>query len=663
VRRNPADDEHSLSNHFGSMKLLSVIFSGAFSAVLLFSVFTFGAEPTTQPTSIPCASCGTCGEHAVIPSGTTAIADHAFENCGSLKSVVIPASMVTIGVRAFAGTANLTNVTFDRSTSSMLKDLGDYAFYGSGITSLHLEASWGPNRGNPLLWGVYSFAECQNLVSAHIGGLVFYISDYAFYHSHKLSTVTFDSYHVGCWSVGTASFLGTSLTSFPLCPGILLQAVFAATPLQSWDLAQDYCAIVKQMENPPASGACSSCNTCGAHAVIPPGAIAIDDYAFMNCDTVQSIVIPSSVQVIGHSAFNGAKNLGSIVFQQTPAINFIGELAFANSGLRSFNLTGLGNNYIYMGRYSFAYAKQLRWVHLSGSFVQINDWQFYQSHALSSITFDPETWQCAYIGGNAFYNTSITALPICPRQYFLAGAVAATPIRNWNAATACASIGIVPTGMPTVKPWPTAMPTAAPTANSVPTFESGPTAAPIANSVPTESGPTAAPTESPTTDPTESPTTDPTESPTTEPTANPTKNPTSPPLADDVNAIRFAIGEHASVHAMAQSTKKSGKYVYTAIMSALAIWTPSSVPTVWPRAPPPAQFGPRLEELGFQLTSKSVQREDGDVAVWSSVPDHDHGHVQVYFDGTWYSDFRQEKLSPWRRLRGSSVAIYRYQGQ
>jgi hypothetical protein len=70
-----------------------------------------------------------------------------------------------------------------------------------------------------------------------------------------------------------------------------------------------------------------------------------------------------------------------------------------------------------------------------------------------------------------------------------------------------------------------------------------------------------------------------------------------------------------------------------------------------------------FKSMGSIMTSKAVQREDGDVAVWSSVPDHDHGHVQVYFDGTWYSDFRQEKLSPWQHLQGSSVSIYRYQGQ
>jgi hypothetical protein len=552
-------------------------------------------SPTPMPTSSACVSCDTCGEHAVIAEGTTVIADYAFQNCAKIMSVFIPASVAVIGVRAFEGTRSLANVTFDRSQASMLERLKDYAFSKSGITSLNLVGT-GPSGAGYLEWGKNVFANCENLASVHIGGNRFYIGDYAFSQCHTLSSVTFDSYDVSCYTVGSGAFLNTSVTSFLTCPILVSPGAFAYTPLQAWDEAHDYCAIMKEIKNPPPWRVCSSCSTCGSNATIPDGTIAIADNAFMNCHSLESIVIPSSVQVIGHSAFKGAKYLSSVEFQGTPSVNFIGEHAFANTSLRFFNLTGLGNNFIFMGRYSFAYS-QVEWVHLSGSFVQIHDNQFYNCHRLKSITFDAATTQCAYIGFFAFYNTSITALPICPRQYILGGGLELTPISSWNSATACASIGIFPTQLPTPAPFPLPAPT-----------------------------------------------------PTTQPTSN------------NVGAIRFAIGQYAAMHAGIRSTYKPGKAVFAAVMSVLALWMPFAVPTVWPPAPQPAQFGAVLEQYGFQLVATSALREDGDVAVWSSVDHHEHGHVQVYFEGAWYSDFKQNERSPWRHLRGSSVTIYRYEG-
>lgn len=45
---------------------------------------------------------------------------------------------------------------------------------------------------------------------------------------------------------------------------------------------------------------------------IPEGVTKIDDYAFDDCETVASLIIPSSIQAIGVGAFNGCTNLKSI---------------------------------------------------------------------------------------------------------------------------------------------------------------------------------------------------------------------------------------------------------------------------------------------------------------------------------------------------------------
>ncbi|KAK8837252.1 hypothetical protein M9Y10_036682 [Tritrichomonas musculus] len=60
----------------------------------------------------------------VIPSSVTSIGDHAFYCCESLTNVTIPSSVTSIGRYAFSWCKSLANVTFPSSITS----IGDYAF-------------------------------------------------------------------------------------------------------------------------------------------------------------------------------------------------------------------------------------------------------------------------------------------------------------------------------------------------------------------------------------------------------------------------------------------------------------------------------------------------------------------------------------------------------
>jgi hypothetical protein len=76
--------------------------------------------------------------------------------------------------------------------------------------------------------------------------------------------------------------------------------------------------------------------------------------------------------------------------------------------------------------------------------------------------------------------------------------------------------------------------------------------------------------------------------------------------------------------------------------------------------PCPADFGPLLERWGFRVILDTVRHEDGDVAVWSRVPTHDQGHVQVFFKNRWFSHYVQRHLTPWYSNEGSKPSFYRY---
>lgn len=52
-------------------------------------------------------------ESVNIPNGVTAIGDWTFQNCSSLTSIVIPKGVTRLGMRAFYGCENLTVITFN----------------------------------------------------------------------------------------------------------------------------------------------------------------------------------------------------------------------------------------------------------------------------------------------------------------------------------------------------------------------------------------------------------------------------------------------------------------------------------------------------------------------------------------------------------------------
>ena len=65
---------------------------------------------------------GKTREKYTIPSGVTVIADSAFRNCKSLKSVVIPSGVTKIGQWAFMDCSFLKSVTLPASISCIMPD-------------------------------------------------------------------------------------------------------------------------------------------------------------------------------------------------------------------------------------------------------------------------------------------------------------------------------------------------------------------------------------------------------------------------------------------------------------------------------------------------------------------------------------------------------------
>jgi hypothetical protein len=195
-----------------------------------------------------------------IPNSVTSIGDYAFQNCTSLTKITIPSSVTSIGSGLFSGCTILNTITvapdnlnfssvsgvlFNKSQTAIIgypanrpgtaytipvsvTSIGDFAFYGSGLTSVSIPSS-------VTSIGDSAFYLCTKLASVSIPSSVTEIKKAAFSGS-GLTSVTIPN---NVTSIGVSAFssctklasvsIPSSVTSiganaFDLCTK--LQAVF-----------------------------------------------------------------------------------------------------------------------------------------------------------------------------------------------------------------------------------------------------------------------------------------------------------------------------------------------------------------------------------------------------------------------------------------------------
>lgn len=321
----------------------------------------------------------------VIESGVTSIGDDAFAGCANLANITMPDSMMFIGARAFSGCAALTGMELPKS----VKTIGDGAFDGCiSLADVYFNGddwAWSKVKvgaGNDCLLNaaiISVMGECgENLVwTLTVDGVLTISGTGAMADCEDTSSQP--------WSDYRKSITATVITDGVTTIGNL--AFWGCNNLASIVIPNSVTSI-----GDTSFGNCAALTS----ITIPDSVTFIDIYAFCNCTGLTSITIPNSVTTIGSSAFTNCASMASITIPDS--VTTLGEFAFQDCA----NLTNItiGNGVTTIGNGTFYGCTNLTSITIGVGMTTIEAGAFNNSPALTTVYFGgtEEQWNTITIG-------------------------------------------------------------------------------------------------------------------------------------------------------------------------------------------------------------------------------------------------------------------------
>lgn len=301
----------------------------------------------------------------------TAIAAGAFAGNTSIKSVYLPASVISIGDGAFAGCTSLNSITVETenkyftAVSDVLytKDTKTIVAFpaGKALSEYTVPASITDVRPS-------AFAGCVNLTQfklADASSKVFYVADGVLY---KLN----------------ASGLPTTLVAYPA--GKVVTAFDVPTTVTA---ISDYAFYGAKTLNYVTMNA--GLATIGAHAFdgctnllmadLPNSVVKLGDYVFANCTSIVAVKIGAGLDAISSHAFDGCTSLKSVTIPDT--VYDINAYAFNNC--TAMTEVVIGSKVDTIGENAFVFCTSLKRVYYKGASYQDN-WCRINVHASNNLT-------------------------------------------------------------------------------------------------------------------------------------------------------------------------------------------------------------------------------------------------------------------------------------
>ncbi len=289
------------------------------------------------------------------------LGDYMFYGCG-LTSVKIPNSVTRIGENAFCYCQSLTSVTIPNS----VKSIGHKVFDGcSSLTSITI-----PNSVKSIGEGAFSL--CQSLTSIAVEeGNTYYHMD-----SNCLIETASNKLIRGC-----------NLTSVTI-PNYVTRIGYGAfsdcSSLTSVTIPNYVTSIGSQ-----AFWYCSSLTS----VTIPNSVTSIGSQAFSYCSSLTSVTIGNSVASIGYGAFSSCRSLTSVTIPNS--VTSIGFGAFEDC--LSLTSIDIPNSVTSIGSYAFNFCRSLTSVTIPNSVTSIGDCAFQDCSSLTSVTIGNSVASISYL--------------------------------------------------------------------------------------------------------------------------------------------------------------------------------------------------------------------------------------------------------------------------
>mgnify|MGYP002533154196 CR=1 FL=1 len=334
-------------------------------------------------------------EKVEITSGNAVPNEYFYDDhdrVNSLKSVILPESITSIGNGAFFNCSSLTEITIPSSVTS----IGDSAFSYSAVESILI-----PKSVETIGFGAFAFCplkaysvEADNANYASKGG-VLYNSDCSKLIVYPAGAATSFEIPSGVTEIGDAAFYGCVLLTDVTIPN-------SVTTIGN--SAFDTCKSLKSVSIPGTvtsigDSAFSNCDGLTS-IIIPESVTSIGDFAFESCDALANVTISNGVQKIGNYAFSSCDGLTSIVIPDS--VTSIGDHSFS-SCVKLENVT-LSGNLTKIAEGSFSGCFGLVSIIIPESVTSIDDCAFEGCTGLTSITIQNSSIKIYYSAFRNCYN-------------------------------------------------------------------------------------------------------------------------------------------------------------------------------------------------------------------------------------------------------------------
>lgn len=367
------------------------------------------------------------------------IYSYAFCYCDNLTKIVIPDSILSIGVSAFDNCESLTyneynnglyltlgsniygifiKVKNKNETSMSIYDgariIADSAFAGVAVTNITIP-------GSVVTVGDRAFENCANLSSVTLSNGLKSIGARAFYGCRALESLTVPD---SVTSIGNSAFFScTNLKKITLSDSL---TYLGATPFEGCPIQEASIPVIAVLSIPKSY----------LITVNVTSGDKIEESAFINATKLKDISLPDSITYVGGNAFSGctslnyyedengtylgnknnhyliliaAKDNSKTEYTLSEKTKIIYDNAlYGFSALETINLEGIFS----VGNKAFYNCSSIKNINLNDKATYIGDMAFYSCINLVSIAISDSV---SYIGSQAFRNCSKLASIAIPK--------------------------------------------------------------------------------------------------------------------------------------------------------------------------------------------------------------------------------------------------------